>query len=75
MQVWRCKCGKSRYYESGMAPRECQGCEECGTAYGGELLKPHDFEEYVDGPTSNPRRFMLCRRCHKMEKIKTSDKK
>jgi len=46
MNYWRCKCGKQACYESGMPPRDCQGCEKCGTTFalspdGHQPLAPH----------------------------------
>lgn len=33
MIAMRCQCGKETYFHSGMPPRDCQGCTECGTTY------------------------------------------
>jgi len=46
MNFWRCKCGDREYFESGMPPRDCQGCEKCGTTLamsksGHEPMQPH----------------------------------
>jgi len=73
MNVWRCKCGKRSWYESGMSPRECQGCEACGTSFckddeGQHLaLVPHDMGEVVQGPATSPRRYLRCKVCYHME--------
>lgn len=68
MIYWRCKCGKAEYFESGMAPQDCQGCDECGTTYattpdGHELKIPHDWKPQFDHNTGKPAR-PLCRRCY-----------
>lgn len=31
MQYWRCRCGNTELRESGMPPRTCQVCADCGS--------------------------------------------
>lgn len=67
MQTWRCKCGNRKYYESGMPPRDCQGCEECGTTYaqspeGHKPLQPHTWKPQFDRNTGEPTR-PICSQC------------
>lgn len=66
--LWRCKCGKAEYYESGMPPQDCQGCDECGTTYaqspdGHKPRIPHDPKPQFNRDTGRPDR-PYCRRCH-----------
>jgi len=68
MQYWRCKCGKRSLHESGMTPKNCQGCDECGTTYAQhpddhKEKIPHDFEPRFDPITGNAAR-PVCRRCY-----------
>lgn len=49
MQYWRCQCGKGEAWESGMTPRDCEGCDECGTTFAQHLdhhkpREPHKME-------------------------------
>ena len=50
MNVWTCQCGKSKYYESGLPPKSCQGCDECGTAYGLGKVEFKQLEPHVSTP-------------------------
>lgn len=68
MQFWRCQCGKSEKYESGMPPQACEGCDECGTTYAQhpDDHKPridHDWKPQFDRNTGEPGR-PVCRRCY-----------
>lgn len=75
MQYWRCKCGKVEYFESGMPPRKCQGCEECGTTFAMRAddhrpIQPHDLGPVqVEGNADNPIRYRRCRRCFHRERL------
>ena len=73
MQYWQCKCGKKKRFESGMAPRDCQGCDECGTTYaqspkGHKPKAPHNFKIEYDINTGKPKR-RRCIHCHRGEKL------
>ena len=68
MQVWRCKCGKRQRFESGMPPKDCQGCEECGTTLaqhpdGHKPLQPHRPKKQFDRNTGQPAR-PICEDCY-----------
>lgn len=68
MNYRRCKCGKCESWESGMAPADCSGCEECGTTFSGhpdghKPLIPHDWRPQFDRNTGKPDRPM-CTRCY-----------
>lgn len=41
MQSSTCKCGETRWYHSGMPPKDCEGCKYCGTNAKGEPTKAH----------------------------------
>lgn len=68
MRHSQCKCGKSEYFDGGIAPQPCQGCDECGTTYGGGERIPHDWEPRFNSRTGEPapRR---CRRCYQRERV------
>jgi hypothetical protein len=34
MNYWRCRCGKTQAWESGMSPAGCRVCAECGSTLG-----------------------------------------
>ena len=68
MQHYRCQCGKAEYFDSGMPPQDCQGCDECGTTYAQhpDLHKrriPHDWKPQFNRDTGKPDRG-YCRRCY-----------
>lgn len=68
MQYMRCQCGKSEYFHSGMHPKDCQGCDECGTTlgYGPSDHKPrvpHKWETRYNTKTGKPER-LVCSACH-----------
>lgn len=68
MQLMRCKCGKAEIYHSGMHPRDCQGCDECGTTFAyrpsdHKPREPHDWQPRFDPKTGAPDRPM-CKRCY-----------
>lgn len=79
MQYYRCRCGKRTYHESGMPPRECQGCEKCQTTFaqhpdGHDPLQTHDWGEVrVEGPESAPTRWQQCKRCYARKKLPADD--
>lgn len=65
---YRCKCGKSEYYGSGMTPQPCEGCDECGTTYATRAddhkeRAPHDWKPQFNENTGKPDR-PLCRVCY-----------
>lgn len=68
----RCKCGEAELWESGMPPRDCQGCSKCGTTYavgpeGNKPLIPHDWEPRFNRKTGKPDRRQ-CSRCYAIER-------
>ena len=68
MQYWRCQCGESEYYESGMYPADCAGCDKCGTTFAqsaGEHKQRagHDLVIRYDQMTGQPR-MQRCNKCH-----------
>lgn len=74
MRYLRCECGKAEYWDGGMLPQSCQGCEECNTTFGGsplehKPLEPHDWKPRYNQNTGVPDRRM-CKRCMKIEKVK-----
>ena len=67
MKFHQCKCGKRQYFESGMLPQPCQGCDECNTTLTTrpdrhKTPEPHDFVIRYDSNTGKPKRLM-CQRC------------
>jgi hypothetical protein len=54
MMTWSCKCGKAEYFGSGMTPLDCEGCEECGTNYRKEPIKPHNLKLKYNEDTGKP---------------------
>jgi len=67
MNYWRCKCGKSEKWESGMPPRPCEGCDECGTTFAthatGHMMRaPHNLEIRYDTHTGKPS-HKVCTEC------------
>lgn len=73
MQLWRCECGKREYYESGMPPAECQGCEECGSnlqrsPHGHRRKKPHKWVPRYD-PASGQPVSRMCEICYKVQRL------
>jgi len=74
MNYLRCKCGKAEYWESGMPPQPCQGCDECGTTYayspnGHKGLVAHDWRPQYDRNTGGKTK-RICRRCYAREPAK-----
>lgn len=66
MNSYTCKCGKKTYWESGMPPRDCQGCEECNTNFKKKPLVPHDFSKIeYNGKTGKP--YKLCINCYTVD--------
>lgn len=77
MIYWRCRCGKSEYWESGMPPQACQGCSECGTTLAThpdrhQDVIPHDWEPRYNPRTGAPDK-RLCRRCHAIERVQVPE--
>jgi hypothetical protein len=67
MNLWKCKCGKKEYLESGMPPRDCEGCEKCKTNYKKEPLQPHDFTKVMyNENTGKP--YKMCSKCYLIDK-------
>jgi hypothetical protein len=67
MRSHTCKCGKRIYWESGMPPRDCEGCEECGTNYKKKPLIPHDFSRLLyNENTGKP--YKICTKCYMVDK-------
>ena len=72
MNYHRCKCGKQEYWESGMSPRSCQGCDECGTTVatysgGHRPVEPHDWVEEWAIRNKEPVKIKICSRCYEEE--------
>ena len=63
MMAWKCKCGKSEYFGSGMTPQNCEGCEECKTNYRQEPIAPHQLEMRYSEKTGKPS-HQTCKACH-----------
>lgn len=64
----QCKCGKRQYFESGIAPKDCQGCDGCGTTFattpdGHKPRIEHDWQPRFCEDTGKPAR-PICRRCY-----------
>lgn len=75
MNYSRCKCGKAEYWDSGLPPKPCQGCEECGTTYARRAedhkpIEPHDWVPRFNERTGAQDRRM-CKRCHAIEKLES----
>jgi len=69
MRLYRCECGKSEYYGSGMTPAPCEGCDHCGSRFGtyqGRHLprEPHDWKPQFHPDTGKPTK-PICTRCYK----------
>ena len=72
MKAFRCKCGKKTLTSSMGPGQDCEGCDECQTTFADNPdhhvpLIPHDWEDRVQGPVDNPRRFEVCKRCHSVK--------
>lgn len=72
MRHYKCKCGKSEYWESGIPPMPCQGCNDCNTQYGtynGEYREreEHQWEPRFNEKTGEPDR-PICKRCYERKK-------
>lgn len=69
MQTYKCKCGKSMYFGSGMLPEPCTGCDECGTSFylaeDGNHKKPipHKLELRYSEKTGEPS-YNRCKVCY-----------
>lgn len=69
MIYMQCKCGKSTYTHSGLPPKECQGCEICGTTYATnpmdhKALVLHHPEPRYDERTGERKNYDVCMHCH-----------
>jgi hypothetical protein len=78
MVYYKCECGKSEYYESGMPPKDCEGCEDCKTTYatykgGHKPLAPHEWETKYNENTGKP--YRRCKKCYQKEKKSNLEKK
>lgn len=69
MNRWTCECGKTTWVESGMPPRDCQGCDECGStlsfnhkAMPVKKKNEHDLHIRYSEKTGKPK-FYLCHTC------------
>lgn len=69
MNYWRCKCGETQYWESGMTPAKCKGCDKCSSTLATWPGGHGDIEPHTPG---TPRlevdqdvcyRITRCRRC------------
>lgn len=72
MRYMRCKCGKAEYWDGGVPPQPCEGCDECGTTYAGhpdyhKAIEPHEWEPRFNTRTGEQDR-RICKRCLKREK-------
>jgi MinD superfamily P-loop ATPase len=63
MVYWKCKCGESEYFGSGMTPQDCEGCEKCGTNYRKEAIKPHQLKVKYSEKTGEPS-YQECKVCY-----------
>ena len=68
MNYWRCKCGETAYFESGMPPKDCQGCEICNTTLSfhpdyHKELKPHNWVVVYDRYTGEHIEY-ICTECN-----------
>jgi hypothetical protein len=68
----RCQCGKREIWESGMPPKDCAGCDDCGTTYGRGPSEhkpriPHDWTPRFNSRTGVHERN-LCRRCLQVDR-------
>jgi len=71
MTGYRCKCGKSTAWGSGMSPSPCHLCPECGStlaSHPDHHAEPveHDWEPRFDERTGQPT-TRVCRRCYERE--------
>lgn len=79
MKYLRCECGKREYWHSGMPPRDCEGCDDCGKTFGASPMEhkdriPHDMRPHYDSRTGK-QIGETCERCHciSYSKIEESD--
>lgn len=68
MQYYRCKCGKREYFDGGMSPRACQGCNECGTTLEQsperhKTPEPHEWVPQYNESTGK-RESDRCKNCY-----------
>jgi hypothetical protein len=68
MKSYQCKCGACLYSESGMPPKDCQGCEKCGTTYarhpeGHRSLQPHKLKPQYNRDTGKLS-HSICTECY-----------
>lgn len=73
MNYWKCECGKTDYFESGMPPKPCQGCDICGTTLSASPKIPYKAKEpHIPKPVydrdTGEIRYYECSRC--MERLK-----
>ena len=70
MQYWKCKCGKSEFYGSGMGPSPCQECPDCHTTVsqspeGHKRAVPHEFNVHQVETDEGMKPLSRCRWCLK----------
>lgn len=75
MIYWRCRCGKTEYWESGMPPQRCQSCADCGSTLATRSADhktpiAHDWEARFN-PRTEARDRRTCRRCYATERVVT----
>lgn len=67
MNYHACKCGEAQYYDSGMPPQPCQGCDICGSSFNktehGEY-KPREPHKFVIKYKDSGEAYELCTRCY-----------
>ena len=77
MNYRRCKCGKCESWESGMPPRDCQGCDECKTTFasgksGHKPLMPHTLALRYSELTGEPSHY-ICTECLTQVELEKGD--
>lgn len=73
MLQYRCKCGESTYFGSGMAPHDCEGCDKCNTTYAFRPVdhkerKPHDYKKQYNVNTGELSHY-ICKVCYERKNI------
>lgn len=64
MTRWTCQCGEAQYFGSGMEPMPCEGCDECGSAFGLEGNWRRRIPHVTSKHTHNGK--PLCGRCYQV---------